>query len=107
MVHLCVVRLNEELLRHVHRGSRQLKSVVLRRVGLLCVVRGHGIHLHEVLRRVGLLCVVRGRGIHLRVVLTNALKCVGQMYEVRSHGICLHGIHLRVVRLHEGQSCVG
>ena len=97
-----MVRLNEELLRHVHRGSRRLKSVVLHRVGLLCVVHGHGIHLHEVLHRVGLMYVVHGHGIHLHEVLMNALKCVGH-----GRGIRLHGIHLRVVRLHVGQSCVG
>jgi hypothetical protein len=69
VVHLCVVRLNEELLRRVHRGSRQLKSVVLHRVGLLCVVRGHGIHLRVVLHRVGQMYEVHGHGIHLREVL--------------------------------------
>jgi hypothetical protein len=53
VVHLCAVLLNEGLRRHVHRGSRQLKSVVLHRVGLLCVVHGRGIHLREERLHVG------------------------------------------------------
>jgi hypothetical protein len=66
VVRLCVVLLNEVLRHRVHRGSHRLKSVVLHRVGLLCVGHGHGIHLRVVLHRVGLLCAVHGRGIHLR-----------------------------------------
>jgi hypothetical protein len=82
VVHLCAVLLNEGLRRHVHRGSRQLKSVVLHRVGLLCVVHGRGIHLRVVLHRVGLLCEVHGRGIHLRGNHLHAVRLhVGQNYE--------------------------
>jgi hypothetical protein len=99
VVHLCAVLLNEGLRRHVHRGSRQLKSVVLHRVGLLCVVHGRGIHLHVVLHRVGQLCEVHGHGIHLHEVLMNVLKC-----EDHGRGIHLRGIHLRAVRLHVGQN---
>ena len=94
MVHLCVVLPNEGLRHRVHLGSRQLKSVVRHRVGLLCAGHGHGIHLHEVLHRVGLLCAGHGHGIHLHEELMNALKCA-------VHG---RGIHLREVRLRVGQN---
>jgi len=99
VVRLCVVLLNEGQRHRVHRGSHRLKSVVLHRVGLLCVVllcvgHGHGIHLRVVLHRVGLLCAGRGHGIHLHGELMNALKCA-------VHG---HGIHLHEVRLHVGQN---
>jgi hypothetical protein len=72
VVRLCVVLLNEGQRHRVHRGSRRLKSVVLHRVGLLCVGHGRGIHLRVVRLR-----AVHGHGIHLREERLH----VGQNYE--------------------------